>query len=301
MTNVQSASLGRRIVLLPLIRLLISLGLFGVVMIGLTLLLGAIGLLAVPYVFSLALAVVPLAVIAFVGKVIEQRSLAQVGLSGRGVIRETLLGFALGFGLLATVIGVMALAGWYRADSFSWSAPAIGVALWQFLLVAVFEEAVFRGIIFRILEQGLGSWLALILSALIFGLIHLGNPNASLVAGLAIALEAGILLGAAYMLTRSLWLAIGVHWSWNFTQGPIFGAAVSGTNTTSNLISSTTNGPELWTGGAFGPEAGLVAMIVCTAAGLALLVPVVRRGGIITPQWMRKLRGKVQPAVEAPT
>ena len=111
----------------------------------------------------------------------------------------------------------------------------------------------------------LGTWLALLISALVFGLLHLANPNATLMAGLAIALEAGLMLAAAYLLTGRLWLSMGIHFAWNFTQGGIFGAAVSG-QTSSGIFSSVLQGPALLTGGDFGAEASVVAMVVCSVS-----------------------------------
>jgi membrane protease YdiL (CAAX protease family) len=158
------------------------------------------------------------------------------------------------------------------------------------LLVALVEEGVFRGIIFRLLERSAGSWIAITLSALFFGLMHLLNPGATLFGALAIALEAGILLGAAYMLTRNLWLAVGIHWAWNFFEGPFFGAAVSGTGSNAGkaFITSTISGPQIWTGGAFGPEAGVVAMLACLVASTVLLSLAVRRRQVIMPSWLRR-------------
>jgi hypothetical protein len=126
----------------------------------------------------------------------------------------------------------------------------------------------------------------LVISAVVFGFLHLIYPNATLVAAVAIALEAGILLAAAYVLTRRLWLAIGIHFAWNFTQGGIFGVAVSG-NQARGLLQSTLTGPELLSGGAFGAEASLFAILVCLAAGVYLLWRAWRKGSFVTPFWRR--------------
>jgi hypothetical protein len=98
-------------------------------------------------------------------------------------------------------------------------------------------------------------------------------------------LEAGILLAAAYMLTRRLWLCMGLHFAWNFTQGGIFSAAVSG-GASHGLLKATLVGPDWLTGGAFGPEASAVAVVVCTTAGLLLLVAADRKGHVIQPAWV---------------
>ena len=134
-----------------------------------------------------------------------------------------------------------------------------------------------RGVVFRRLEQGLGTTIALVISAVLFGLMHAGNRGATWISTLAIVLESGVLLGLAYTATRSLWLPIGLHFGWNFTEGGIFGAAVSGGQNT-GLIVAPLSGSPLITGGAFGPEASLAALIVSLCASTALACYVVREG-----------------------
>lgn len=225
----------------------------------------------------------------FLVKVVERRPLREGGLTARGLVRDTLLGFAIGAALMAAVVGTMALAGWYRIDHVTWNATLFWTFLYHYLQVGIQEEIALRGVFFRAVEESLGSYLSLGLSALLFGLLHIMNPNATLTTALAISLEAGILLAAAYMLTRSLWLAIGIHWGWNFVQGPVLGAAVSG-GAGESLIKPVITGPAWATGNAFGPEGGLIAVVICTAAGILLLYLAARRGQVIAPFWRRRLR-----------
>ena len=222
----------------------------------------------------------------FLARVVERRPLRDVGMAPKGLIRDTLAGFAIGAALLSAVIGTMALAGWYQIGQFTWSAALFWTYLLHYLLVGIQEEIALRGVFFRAVEESLGSYISLGLSALLFGILHIVNPNATLASALAISLEAGVLLAAAYMLTRSLWLAIGIHWGWNFIQGPVFGAAVSGGQGKS-LIKPLITGPAWATGGAFGPEGGLIAVVICTLAGILLLYLAARRGQVIAPYWRR--------------
>ena len=104
-------------------------------------------------------------------------------------------------------------------------------------------------------------------ASLAFGFAHYFNPDATARACLWIALEAGVLLGGAYMLTRSLWLPTGLHAAWNFTQGAVFGVPVSGSPAT-GLVRATLSGPELLSGGGFGLEASVIALVIATAAGI---------------------------------
>lgn len=124
----------------------------------------------------------------------------------------------------------------------------------------------------------------------LFGATHLLNANATLLGALGTAL-AGLVLGAAYVVTRDLWLAIGIHWSWNFVLGTLFGGTVSGRDAGPSLLQGAFTGPTPWTGGGFGIEAGLAAFLVTAAASAVMLVMAVRRCHVVTPQWLRRARG----------
>lgn len=143
---------------------------------------------------------------------------------------------------------------------------------------AVFEEIIFRGIVFRIVEERLGSWVALIISSLFFGFLHLMNEGSVFSDGLAIAIEAGLLLGAAYMLSRNLWFPIAIHLSWNFAQRSIYGALVSGDAGSNSLIKSNIEGARWFTGGSFGPEGAVQTVVFCVIVAIIMLVMCKRRG-----------------------
>jgi membrane protease YdiL (CAAX protease family) len=163
------------------------------------------------------------------------------------------------------------------------------------LFPAVSEEMLFRGILFRWLEQFGGSWVALLVTSALFGAAHLANPNASGVAAIGIALEAGVMLGAAYMLTRSLWLPMGLHAAWNFTQGEIYDIPVSGTKV-NGMVDAQLSGPPLLSGNGFGLEASVIAIIVATVFGLWLLWRAIRKGELVQPMWVRKRVTTTSPA-----
>ncbi len=155
------------------------------------------------------------------------------------------------------------------------------------LLAGFMEEILIRGILFRIIEESLGTWIAMAVSAVIFGLLHIFNPGATLVSTIAIALEAGILLAAVYAYTRRLWMVIALHAAWNFTEGGIFGANVSG-GSAHGLFISQFHGSALLTGGKFGPEASLPAVLICLAAGIVFLMLAYRQGNFVQPIWRRR-------------
>ena len=223
-----------------------------------------------------------LAYISFV-RLVERRLLTE--LARRPAPAELALGIVIGALLFSATIGVIALLGYYRVvgvNNWVLAAPIFANSL----VSGVFEEILFRGLLYRITQESLGTWLALLISALIFGLLHLANPHATLVAGLAIAIEAGVMLAAAYLLTGRLWLSMGIHFAWNFTQGGIFGAAVSGQSAT-GILRSVLQGPALLSGGEFGAEASLVAVAVCGLLGAYLLARAWRAGKFVQPYWRR--------------
>ena len=183
------------------------------------------------------------------------------------LVGDTALGFGIGILFFILVTGFIALLGGYRIDGINWNWKCLIQNLFMFLAVAVGEEVLFRGIVFRMIDDRWGTAVGLIASALIFGFVHITNSNATVWSSLAIAVEAGLLLGAAYKWSGTLWLPIGIHWSWNYFQGPIFGFAVSG-NGTQSLITPVIQGSDWLTGGSFGAEASIPAF----ALGLALAI-----------------------------
>ena len=188
----------------------------------------------------------------------------------RRLAPDTSIGFGIGILFFILVTGVIALLGGYRIDSVEWNVRVLVKALSTFLVVAVGEEVLFRGIVFRMIDDRWGTAVALIASALIFGFVHITNQNATVWSSVAIAVEAGLLLGAAYKWSGSLWVPIGIHWAWNFFQGPVFGFAVSG-NDTPSLIKPLIDGPAWLTGGSFGAEASVPAFVLGLAFAIVFL------------------------------
>lgn len=245
-----------------------------------------------------AVVVAILAAAIFVGvyvafsRFVERRPAREFALRGAAV--ELGAGLGIGLVLFSCVVAVIAAFGGYRVIGYhdaSVLIPVVGIAI----VSGFTEEIVFRGWFFRLTEQWLGSSAALALSAALFGALHLGNANATLLAGVAIAFEAGIMLAAIYMITRRLWAAIGVHAAWNFAQGGIYGIPVSG-GAMDGILRPDIRGSDLLTGGAFGAEASLPAIVVATAFGTALLVFAYRRGRFIPPIWRRS---EGDPALDA--
>jgi uncharacterized protein len=206
-------------------------------------------------------------------------------LSRDGALGEWGIGAGLGFGAMVITIAIIAALGGYRITGHNGPSVLVGIASMA-IVSGITEEILLRGIVFRLVEQWLGSIAALAFSAALFGALHLGNPNSSWLAAFAIALEAGIMLGAIYMLTRRLWAAIGLHMAWNATQGGLFGVKVSGTDI-AGLLTSEAPGSSLISGGNFGAEASVPAMIICTAMGLVILWKAYQKGHVVRASWAR--------------
>jgi membrane protease YdiL (CAAX protease family) len=216
---------------------------------------------------------------------IERRPPSEVALTGGG--RQFLFGAMLGFSLYATCVLILVALGYCTIEATSnWQVLVPGIALT--LGTGFYEELWFRGAIFRLTEEWFGSWIAIVVSSLVFGFVHLSTEGATVMGVTFISIEAGLLLAAAYLLTRRLWLCIGFHAAWNFTQGSLFSGAVSGTQEPTGLIKTTMHGPELITGGSFGMEASVVALVLLTTTGVVMLVMAIRRGEVRLPLWMRR-------------
>lgn len=217
--------------------------------------------------------------IAFV-RLMEQRTASELAL--RGAALELGSGVLIGGGLLLVTVATLGALGYYRLEATNpWTAliPALGVALFS----GYVEEVLSRGVLLRILEEKLGTWLALAISAALFGFLHFGNPDMSLRGLLALTIGAGLLLGAAYLLTRRLWLAVGVHFGWNFVY-VVFDLPPP---IVESLFESRLSGPHLLIGDASGVESSILALTLCMAAAVVLLVAAHRKGHFVRPFWAR--------------
>lgn len=229
---------------------------------------------------------------------VERRPPAAAGLVRAHAGRDLGLGFGAGVAAMGVAVALLAAAGWYRVAAVAPAAAVPGLLArwgWMFFGTALLEEVLFRAIVFRLVERAAGTWVALGVSALLFGGAHLANPHATLGGALAIALEAGVPLAALFVLTRSLWPVVGLHWGWDLAEGPLFGTQVSGNGAggaagpggVASVLHAHVSGPALWTGGAFGPEAGLVVVLLWAAVGAVLLARAARAGRFVAAPWER--------------
>jgi uncharacterized protein len=284
--NNNNTSVGWRILQFPLTRIVLGFLILGIaataVQLGTDAWLGHASDGAALLAMCISAAVAYIVYVGFV-RLIERRTVTELSFA---FLRELIAGVIIGALLFSATVGVLWLLGFYKVTGINgWTAmiPWLGLAIFS----GVFEELLIRGILFRIMEEWLGSWLALAISALFFGFLHLANPNATLWGAVAIAIEAGIMLAAAFMYTRHLWLPIGIHFAWNFTQGAVFGVAVSG-NEAKGFFQSTLSGPPFFSGGAFGAEASIFAVLICLSAGIWFIWATIKRGNVVKPFWMRR-------------
>ena len=201
-------------------------------------------------------------------KFIDRKPLMSLGLKYEGFQQDFKFGLILGAGLIAIGFFSLFILGYVRVESFSF--PFLDIVLYfiLFVVVAFHEEIMLRGYILRSLMESMNRYLALAISSLIFMTVHLLNPNISFLGAVNLFL-AGIVLGIYYVHKLNLWLPIGMHLTWNFFQGPIFGFEVSGIKSQS-LIKQTVNGSDLITGGKFGFEASLLATVLIVVVILYL-------------------------------
>ncbi|WP_029271492.1 CPBP family intramembrane glutamic endopeptidase [Flavobacterium sp. KJJ] len=214
----------------------------------------------------------------------EKREITEFALKGLG--RNLIIGILIGVVLQSLTIWIIYINGGYMVTAVN-PVSFIVIPITVAFTGAIIEEILVRGILFRVMEEKLGSYAALFISALIFGALHLVNLHATLLSGLSVAIEAGLLLGAAYIYSRNLWFPIALHFAWNFMQSGIFGAITSGNEKGTSLLVSKIEGSAWITGGEFGPEGSIQALLFCSVGTIILLALSHKENKIIKPYWKK--------------
>ena len=194
--------------------------------------------------------------------------------------------YGLGFGAALIGIVVAILAGTGQAQLSAGGSFALAGLPGVAIIAGAFEELVARGVVLRNLENVFGSFAAIALSAVLFAVLHVGNPHWTPLSIAAVGIEGGVMLGAVYIATRSLWWTFGIHAAWNFTQTGLFGIADSG-HPGQGLLHTELVGPAWLTGGAFGIEASAVSVALCAIVAAGFLLHAHRRGRFVPPFWKR--------------
>lgn len=218
---------------------------------------------------------------------IEKREAHEISL--KNILPELSTGYLIAFFLVGSMVLLLTVLGYYRIVEMGALQTVID-ALFRFGIGAFLQVLFFRLILFRLGEELLGTWLAWVGTAAVFGIAHAGNENATLWTTAALILG-DILLISAFIYTRRLWLVWGLHAGWNFFQDGVFGMPNSGISSFESWITPDIDGPAWITGGAFGIEASLIALIASVAVGLAILSRAVQKGQIVRPLWKRSKNG----------
>jgi len=198
------------------------------------------------------------------------------------------LGILVGIVWFGLLIAMLYAGGHYQISRLAFPNRLLSAVIFA-MGTAIWEEVTFRGLLFRVTEQTFGTWVGVAVSAVAFGALHGLNPNASLAASVAIILESGILLAAAYFATRTL------HFGWNFAEDFIFGMRVSGHAARPAIVEGTLTGSPLWTGGAYGPESSIWAIAMAAILSGVLIAIAIRRREIVRfmPNRKRKFAAAV--------
>ena len=221
---------------------------------------------------------------------VEQRPVYEFSRSS--LVAELTGGALIGSTLIGVVILIMALAGFYNIQSFN-PAKELFHGLIVFGYGAFFEELIFRLIVFKLLEEYLGSWISIFISAVFFGVAHLFNDHATLWSAIAIAIEAGVLLSMAFIFTRRIWMILGIHFTWNFMQASVFGLPASGIDFP-GLITAELSGPPWLTGGEFGIEASPITVIFGLVIAWFLLKKAYQDDQLLVPAWRINKRTEIR-------
>ncbi|MBK9520518.1 MAG: CPBP family intramembrane metalloprotease [Rhodocyclaceae bacterium] len=214
---------------------------------------------------------------------IEKRAVTELALNG--ALKEYSVGFVLGALMVCLTVASIAALGGISSIAVAPNTIIVLPLLMQ-VTVGLIEEMLLRGIFFRVVQESLGSWLALLASGMVFGALHLVNDNISVLAIANIAVV-GVFFAAAYLLTGRLWLCAALHAGWNFAQGSIFSLAVSGHEAKSGLFTTQLTGPDWLTGGAFGLEGSAVDLVLVIFASAVMVKLAQLNGPMMAPVWKR--------------
>ncbi|PAD74108.1 CPBP family intramembrane metalloprotease [Paenibacillus campinasensis] len=224
---------------------------------------------------TLLLGLVAILVYKLTMKYVARRPIPELSRQHAGV--EAVRGVITGAMFIAASTLIIVMLGGY---SFQWAAPAdpgsIVMASIEIALgAAILEELVFRGLMLQAIQKLGGSWIALAVTSLTFGAFHLGNPGATLWSAVAITLEAGVLLGAAFLWRRNLWFVMGLHFAWNALES-LLGIPVSGLPA-DGLFTVQAHGAAWLTGGDFGLEGSIVTVILGLVIAIPMLIGAARK------------------------
>ncbi|MGI8951925.1 MAG: CPBP family intramembrane glutamic endopeptidase [Chitinophagaceae bacterium] len=227
----------------------------------------------------------------FLFKIYERRRIKELSASTFG--KNTLIGCVIGFVLQSLFILVIYISGTYSVVHLN-SASTLITPFAFALTAGVVAEILMIGILFRLLEEQLGTVIALTIFIILFAVLHVKMEGATFISVSATAMQAGFMLPAAYVFSRSLWLPIFLHFSWDFAEPGIFGGINSSSSINQGFFSSKIIGSPLITGGPTGPQDSIQSLILCLLTGIIFLILAKRKNNFIKPHWQTTATNKSQ-------
>ena len=238
----------------------------------------------------------------FMLRIVDKRKAVQLPFVLDGIIPETAIGFVIGSTIISLVIGCAAILGCYRIVGPNNYSDLV-VPLIFLYFASASEEIICRGYVFQRLERSWGTAIAIVIASIVFGFSHMIGTSQiplteRLLACACLVIESGLLYNAAYLYRRRLWLPIGIHWAWNYLQGPIYGMPVSGLVYWIPMIKAKATGAAMITGGSWGPEAGLPSFVIRTFIGVFFIIVAYRQGMFISMRQAKAAEAAEFAAVE---
>jgi len=233
--------------------------------------------------FIIAIPVCIIALICYIllYRAYEKRSITELSVNRFG--KDALSGFVAGFLLQSLPVAIIYFYGGYKIEqvnSVSFLLPAFNAAI----VAGFVAEIIIIGIIFRLTEERAGTTIALIILTLLFAFMHINVKDANIVSVLSTAIQAGLLLSAAYVFTRSLWFVIFFHFAWDLTEPGIYGGINPGNSVESSLLTSKISGPDLLTGGILGPQNSIQSLLLCLLTALIFIRLAKKKNNWINPR-----------------
>jgi membrane protease YdiL (CAAX protease family) len=212
----------------------------------------------------------------------EKRKALEISTPGAG--KESTVGFLVATTLVVLHVALISIFGSFEIVEYR--PPSILLKnILLFGMGSLFQDLILLGVLFRLVEEFAGTWVALAVSLVIFGFAHLANPNQTPVTAIFLVLSS-IFLIAPFILTRRIWLSWGIHAGWNFMQAGVFGMANSGILFPGWMVTQV-GGAEWLTGGAIGLEGSYLASAIDLSIGLLILFVAINAGKIVEPRWKR--------------
>ncbi len=227
-----------------------------------------------------------LAVYIFLFRIYEKRKITELSISP--LTKNAAFGFIIGFVLQSLFILIIYLIAEYsilHINNFAFVIPSFSAAL----TAGFVAEILLVGVFFRLTEEKLGSAIALCIITLIFIVIHANAKNATWLSVSTTAMQSGVLLPATFIVSRSLWFPIFLHFAWDFAEPGIFNGINPGNSVTESLFTSKISGSTIFTGGLNGPQNSLQALLLCALVSFLFLLAAKRKNRFIKPSWQRNI------------